>query len=26
VKIAGMEIVEVARLDQAISRVKINSD
>ena len=26
VKIAGMEIVEVSRLDQAIARVKINAD
>ena len=26
VTIAGMEIVEVSRLDQAIARVKINAD
>jgi DNA repair protein RadA/Sms len=26
VKIAGMEIVEVSRLDQALSRVKINGE
>jgi DNA repair protein RadA/Sms len=26
VKIDGMEIVEVSRLDQALQRVKINSD